>query len=271
MPLENLITMKKQATTGLTIPTNQLLGELKRRALTTLNEVVNYRPTLWQTVLSQFGIVGLMVLAFSAGAGLNEVAHSAPDTLSARVPAPPPTLDPVIVPTIDTLIRDLEILQPRKKPEVKKVSVRTPANQQEYIQRFAHVAIAEMHKFGIPASISLAQGLLESRHGKSDLAVLYNNHFGIKCFSKKCKRGHCVNYSDDSHKDYFRRYTSAWESWRAHSELLMKRYRSLKKHGKNYKAWAYGLKKLGYATSRTYAEDLIRLIEKYDLHKYDKK
>lgn len=262
--------MKKQEMTGLTIPTNQLLGELKRRVLTTITEVVNYRPTLWQTVLSQFGIVGLMVLAFSAGAGLNEAAHSAPDTLSARVPAPPPTLDP-IMPTIDTLIRDLEILQPREKPEVRKVSIRVPANQEEYIQRFAHVAVAEMHKFGIPASISLAQGLIESKYGQSELTKVANNHFGIKCFSKKCKKGHCINFADDSHKDYFVKYKTAWESWRAHSIVLMGRYKSLKKHGKNYKAWAYGLKKLGYATSRTYAEDLIRLIEKYNLHKYDKK
>jgi flagellum-specific peptidoglycan hydrolase FlgJ len=153
-------------------------------------------------------------------------------------------------------------------PEVTKVG-NGNALQKAYIERFASVAQKEMQKFGIPASIKLAQGLLESQAGKSPLAVKNNNHFGIKCFSKTCKKGHCSNFSDDSHKDFFRVYTSAWESYRAHSEFLQKdRYKHLQEK-KHYKDWANGLQEAGYATDPQYAEKLIRLIESLDLQQYD--
>ncbi len=140
-----------------------------------------------------------------------------------------------------------------------------------YIRRFEKVARVEMEKFGIPASISMAQGLLESDGGSSMLATRNNNHFGIKCFSRSCKKGHCSNFSDDSHKDFFRIYGSAWESWRAHSKLLANgKYKVLKKYGKDYKAWARGLKRLGYATDPNYANNLIRIIQKYQLDRLDK-
>lgn len=140
----------------------------------------------------------------------------------------------------------------------------------DYIERYASVAQVEMRKFGIPASISLAQGLVESRAGHSTLARRNNNHFGMKCFSKKCAKGHCSNFTDDHHKDFFRIYQNSWESWRAHSQMLASgRYTTLKKYGKDYRNWAYGLKTLGYATDRNYAEKLIGMIEKYDLQKYD--
>jgi flagellum-specific peptidoglycan hydrolase FlgJ len=90
--------------------------------------------------------------------------------------------------------------------------IRINPQQRSYIRRFAHVARAEMDQYGIPASITLAQGLLESQAGNSPLAKEANNHFGIKCFSKRCKKGHCRNFSDDHHKDFFRTYPSAWES-----------------------------------------------------------
>ncbi|GEM_PF-425884 len=139
-----------------------------------------------------------------------------------------------------------------------------------YIRRFEKVARVEMEKFSIPASICMAQGLLESNGGTSLLATRNNNHFGIKCFSKSCKKGHCSNFSDDSHKDFFRIYGSAWESWRAHSKLLANgKYKVLKKHGKDYKAWARGLKRLGYATDPNYANNLIRIIRKYELYRLD--
>lgn len=142
---------------------------------------------------------------------------------------------------------------------------------QAYIERFSKIAITEMKKFGIPASISLAQGLVESRFGTSKLAKRNNNHFGIKCFSKKCRQGHCTNFSDDHHKDFFRNFTNPWESWRAHSQMLANgRYTRLKKHGRDYRKWAQGLEQLGYATDRSYAEKLIGVIEKYDLHRYDR-
>jgi len=142
-----------------------------------------------------------------------------------------------------------------------------------YVKRFAAVAQTEMKKFGIPASVTLAQGLLESNVGESSLATRNNNHFGIKCFSRNCRRGHCSNYTDDSHKDFFRTYKSPWESYRAHSLMLYhnKRYKhlfDLKSH--DYKGWSYGLKKAGYATDPNYGEKIAGMIEDLDLHQYDK-
>lgn len=144
--------------------------------------------------------------------------------------------------------------------------------QLAYIKRFAKVAQTEMEKYGIPASITLAQGLLESNVGESRLSVRNNNHFGVKCFSRSCGKGHCSNFTDDSHKDFFRKYGSAWESYRAHSKMLgNKRYRGLKKLGtKDYKNWSKGLKKAGYATDKRYAEKLINLIERLELYRFDK-
>lgn len=140
--------------------------------------------------------------------------------------------------------------------------------RQDYIKRFAPVAIAEMHKFGIPASITIAQGLLETRAGTSSLATKNNNHFGIKCFSRNCGKGHCSNFTDDTHKDFFRKFKSAWESYRAHSKLLRSgRYASIEG---DYRAWARGLKKAGYATAQNYDESLIRLIRLYGLDRLDK-
>lgn len=143
--------------------------------------------------------------------------------------------------------------------------------QQNYVKRFAEVARSEMKKFGIPASITLAQGLIESNAGDSRLSRENNNHFGMKCFSKKCKKGHCSNFTDDSHKDFFRKYQTAWESYRAHSIMLGgDRYKHLKKLNKsNYKGWARGLKKAGYATDKRYAEKLIHIIEEMELYQFD--
>lgn len=141
-----------------------------------------------------------------------------------------------------------------------------------YVKRFAPIAVKEMKQYGIPASITLAQGLLESNAGESRLAKGNNNHFGIKCFSKQCKPGHCSNYTDDSHKDFFRKYKSAEQSYRSHSEFLQRnRYKHLQKLGtKNYKEWAHGLKKAGYATDKRYGPKLIKLIEVLQLNRYDK-
>lgn len=139
-----------------------------------------------------------------------------------------------------------------------------------YVKRFSTVAVTEMDKYDIPASILMAQGIIESRCGESRLATAVNNHFGIKCFSKKCARGHCTNFEDDHHKDFFRSYKSAWESWRDHSKLLTGgRYKSLHEHGKDYRAWAVGLKEIGYATDKNYDKKLISIIEQYDLQSLD--
>lgn len=143
--------------------------------------------------------------------------------------------------------------------------------QEAYVKKHAEIAQAEMAKFKIPASITLAQGIVETNAGISGLATKNNNHFGIKCFSRKCKKGHCSNFSDDTHKDFFRKYKSTWESYRAHSKLLTnKRYQPLYKfEEKDYKNWAHGLKKAGYATDRRYAEKLIKIIEDLELYRYD--
>jgi flagellum-specific peptidoglycan hydrolase FlgJ len=140
-----------------------------------------------------------------------------------------------------------------------------------YIRRFKKVALEEEKKYGIPASVNMAQALVESNAGKSSLTKKTNNHFGIKCFSRTCRKGHCTNFGDDSHKDFFRKYKTAWESWRAHSKLIVNgKYKSLIKYGNDYKKWAHGLKKLGYATASHYDDALIKTIEKYHLDELDK-
>ncbi|MFK7947953.1 MAG: glycoside hydrolase family 73 protein, partial [Saprospiraceae bacterium] len=141
-----------------------------------------------------------------------------------------------------------------------------------YVSRYVPVAKIEQNLYGIPTSITLAQGLLESDAGHSRLAKQNNNHFGIKCFSRTCAKGHCANFTDDSHKDFFRVYKSAWESYREHSLFLQKpRYKHLLDlPPTDYKAWAKGLSKAGYATDKRYADKLITLIEALNLHQYDK-
>lgn len=139
-----------------------------------------------------------------------------------------------------------------------------------YIAQYAKTAQEEARLFNIPASITLAQGLLESNAGASNLAKRDNNHFGIKC-RKKCVGCRCANYTDDSRYDMFRIYDSAWESFRSHSKLLKgKRYAHLLKLDRsNYKDWAHGLKAAGYATDKRYAEKLIKIIEAFDLVRFD--
>jgi len=142
---------------------------------------------------------------------------------------------------------------------------------EDYIERFKAIAIKEMNSYGIPASITLAQGILESGNGNSSLARDANNHFGIKCTSEW--KGKTILKDDDEKDDCFRVYTSPEESFRDHSEFLKrKRYASLFELNKNdYRGWATGLKAAGYATNPRYAELLITLVERYDLSKYDRK
>src|SRR5690606_8086398 len=138
-----------------------------------------------------------------------------------------------------------------------------------YIERYKDIAIREMNLYGIPASIKLAQALLESGNGNSMLARQANNHFGIKCASGWT--GKRVLKDDDDIDDCFRVYGHPQESYRDHSEcLLRKRYASLCELDKNdYKGWARGLKSAGYATNPRYAELLISIIERYQLYQYD--
>lgn len=140
----------------------------------------------------------------------------------------------------------------------------------EYIDRFAKTAIQEEVKFGIPAEITLAQGILESSWGNGKLVKASNNHFGIKCFRKNCHKDHCTTFSDDNPDDRFTNYETAWLSYRNHSLFLFEseRYKHLfELDVDDYKSWAIGLKESGYATDPDYAEKLIYLIEKYELFK----
>ncbi|MCJ0741698.1 glucosaminidase domain-containing protein [Pedobacter montanisoli] len=138
-----------------------------------------------------------------------------------------------------------------------------------YIDAFKGVAIEEMNRYGIPASITLAQGILESGSGASDLAKYANNHFGIKCTSDW--KGKAYYKDDDQKDDCFRVYKDPRESYRDHSEFLKrKRYSALFELDKNdYKNWAIGLKNAGYATNPKYPDLLINIIEKYQLYLYD--
>lgn len=138
-----------------------------------------------------------------------------------------------------------------------------------YIDKYKGWAIEQMHQYGIPASITLAQGLLESNAGRSTLATQANNHFGIKVGGSWT--GPYVLRDDDARNEKFRKYKSARESFVDHSKFLQgRRYQGLYKLRKtDYRGWAYGLKAAGYATSPTYAESLIRIIEMYSLHQFD--
>lgn len=139
-----------------------------------------------------------------------------------------------------------------------------------YIRRFAAVAQVEAEDYGQPASVKLAQALLESGKGESWLAVNANAHFGFKCFAKNCKPGHCVNRTDDSHKDFFRKYGNAWESFRDHSLLLQKPLYADCHKETTPEGWCECLKRKGYATAKKYDRHLIRLIDKYGLREFDK-
>ncbi|MDB5001216.1 MAG: hemagglutinin [Mucilaginibacter sp.] len=140
----------------------------------------------------------------------------------------------------------------------------------EYIERFKAIAIQEMNQYGIPASITLAQGLFESGSGNSELAKIANNHFGIKCGSNWT--GESYYKDDDNVNDCFRVYNNPEESFRDHSEFLKKKnYARLFELDKNdFKGWAYGLKAAGYATNPKYPQLLLNIIEKYSLDQYDR-
>ena len=141
----------------------------------------------------------------------------------------------------------------------------------KYVNRHAKLAVSEMNKYGIPASIKLAQGILETKYGTSDLALKGKNHFGIKCH--RGWNGPSMRVTDDAPNECFRKYRSVTESYRDHSIFLTSRAR----YGdlfdlsiKDYKGWAHGLKKAGYATNPKYAQGLISLIDEFELHRYDR-
>lgn len=139
----------------------------------------------------------------------------------------------------------------------------------EYVNQFKDIAMSEMKRSGVPAAITLAQGILESENGNGELVKRSNNHFGIKC--KSTWAGESVNHDDDAEGECFRAYTDAAESYRDHSDFLRnnKRYAPLFSLDiDDYKGWAKGLKRAGYATNPRYPELLIKYIEQYNLQQY---
>lgn len=148
-------------------------------------------------------------------------------------------------------------------------AARNKMTTEEYISTYKKIARKEMKKHGIPASITLAQGILESGNGNSVLARKAKNHFGIKCTSDW--HGKKYYRDDDRPNECFRRYKHVESSFHDHSEFLKrKRYEQLFELDRDdYKGWAYGLKKAGYATNPKYPKLLINIIEKNKLYKYD--
>jgi flagellum-specific peptidoglycan hydrolase FlgJ len=167
-----------------------------------------------------------------------------------------------------TALFTISATYPLATPANQKHGATIPTHVDKYIKRFLKTAKQEAELFNIPVSIKLAQGILESNAGRSELSRKHNNHFGIKYRGT----GKFAVYRDDTPKDKFQVYRSAWRSYRDHSKLLcMERYSHLRKLKRtDYKKWAYGLKKAGYATAPHYAESLIKVIETYKLYQYDK-
>lgn len=145
----------------------------------------------------------------------------------------------------------------------------SPDDIRNYIDAYREIAIAEMQRTGVPASIKLAQGIHETTAGTSDLVIKSNNHFGIKC--KSNWTGESVKHNDDAPNECFRKYDDPAQSYRDHSDFLKasSRYASLfALDPLDYEAWAYGLKKAGYATNPKYPQIIIKLIETYQLQDY---
>ena len=153
---------------------------------------------------------------------------------------------------------------------VAEVSAQTRQTREEYIDKYKDIAIEHMERYGIPASITLAQGILESDSGNSNLARRSNNHFGIKC--KSNWKGERVYHTDDAPDECFRKYDSVEESYEDHAEFLDQspRYDSLFAYSSSdYHSWARGLKAAGYATAPDYAQRLTRIIEENKLYLFD--
>ncbi len=151
------------------------------------------------------------------------------------------------------------------------LQAQTDARVQAYIDAYADLAIIEQERHAIPASITMAQAILESQAGEARLAVEGNNHFGIKCTSDW--KGQTIHHDDDRLGECFRKYKKVLDSYEDHSQFLKRqRYAFLFQYEiTDYKAWAYGLSRAGYATDPNYPAKLIRIIETYNLAELDKK
>ncbi len=210
--------------------------------------------------------------AFIPATNVSQFAKASPEPVAAAPVAQEEAVATVAVPGFS--IRNLSpLLSPKslRKRGVPESEIQAKLTVcKNYVARYVDIARDEMREYGIPASITLAQGLLESDAGESTLARQSNNHFGIKCKSR-CLGCTCRNYSDDDIYDMFRVFGSPKESFREHSLLLTgQRYSRLHQLSRtDYKGWAKGLKAAGYATDPRYAEKLIQIIEALSLHQYD--
>jgi flagellum-specific peptidoglycan hydrolase FlgJ len=172
-------------------------------------------------------------------------------------------------PEVEAVSKAQEKDQPTETPIRSKTPSGSGSSVDIYIADFAEISKVEMQKYKIPASITLAQGILESGAGKGRLAREANNHFGIKCHDWTGDR---IYHDDDRSGECFRKYRNPEESYEDHSKFLTQRRRYaplFELRQDDYKGWARGLKKAGYATDRNYPKKLIGLIERYELHKYD--
>ena len=175
----------------------------------------------------------------------------------------------VIINSSENNINNKNIAKRVKPTYVNKSSSPVINNVNDYIDYFSQVAMDEMRTYKIPASITLAQGILESGSGKGRLSVKANNHFGIKCHDWK---GPKIFHDDDEEQECFRKYSAPEYSYRDHSIFLTSRQRYSDLFDlsiSDYKNWAKGLKKAGYATDKNYPKKLINLIESYKLFIYD--
>jgi len=180
-------------------------------------------------------------------------------------------------PVVETPVRSKPLNPLLKKEETETLVATSNVNVskntiEDYIGLYSEAAMQSMRVYGIPASIKLAQGILESGSGNGRLCREANNHFGIKC--KEEWTGESITHTDDAPDECFRKYKSALESYNDHSEFLAHRvyYKDLFALNKNdYTSWAKGLKKAGYATDPRYPQKLIGIIERYKLYEYDQK
>ena len=175
----------------------------------------------------------------------------------------------VIINSSENNINNKNIAKRVKPTYVNKISSPIINNVNDYIDYFSQVAMDEMRTYKIPASITLAQGILESGSGKGRLSVKANNHFGIKCHEWKGPR---IYHDDDEEQECFRKYSAPEYSYRDHSIFLTSRQRYSDLFDlsiSDYENWAKGLKKAGYATDKNYPKKLINLIESYKLFIYD--
>lgn len=169
--------------------------------------------------------------------------------------------------------KPIELPSVNEKELTKKLKKKNPSLNKytlAYIRKYAPIAVKEMHEYKIPASITLAQGILESGKGRSELALKSNNHFGIKCHTGW--KGERVYHDDDEKGECFRKYVYPETSYNDHSLFLTqrRRYAFLFDYNiKNYKKWAYGLRKAGYATDKKYPAKLLKIIKDYKLYEFD--